>query len=107
MADSRPAAKVEGVAGWILARGEAEGCTNHMCSINLMVGAWQKGQITWIADPWLVVGHAIILIDLAAPLIYITSIVYTCLYIPAAIQIKGTTLVVILCRHGILAESAS
>ena len=45
-------------------------------SINLVVGAWQKGQITWIADLWLVVGHAIILIDLAAPLIYVTSIVY-------------------------------
>ena len=28
------------------------------------------------ADLWLVVGHAIIPIDLAAPLIYITSIVY-------------------------------
>ena len=38
-----------------------------------MVGAWQKGQITWISDLWLVVGHTIILIDLAAPLIYVIS----------------------------------
>ena len=45
-----------------------------MRSINLVIGVWQKGQITWISDLWLVVGHAIILIDLAAPLIYITSI---------------------------------
>ena len=45
-----------------------------MRSINLMVGAWQKGQITWISDLWLVVGHATILIDLAASLIYVTSI---------------------------------
>ena len=54
-----------------------------MCSINLVVGVctWQKGQITWIADLWLVVGHAIILIDLAAPLIYVTimCIKYCCL----------------------------
>ena len=42
-------------------------------SINLVVGAWQKGQITWISDLWLVV---VIVIDLAAPLIYVTSIVY-------------------------------
>ena len=42
-----------------------------MCSINLVVGVC-TGQITWIADLWLVVGHAII--DLAAPLIYVTSI---------------------------------
>ena len=35
-----------------------------------------KGQITWIADLWLLVGQAIIDIDLAAPLIYVTSIVY-------------------------------
>ena len=42
-----------------------------MRSINLMVGAWQKGQITWISDLWLVVA---ILIDLAASLIYVTSI---------------------------------
>ena len=46
----------------------------RMRSINLMVGAWQKGQITWISDLWLVVGHATILIDLAASLIYVTSI---------------------------------
>ena len=46
-----------------------------MRSINLVVGAWQKGQVTWISDLWLVVGHAIIDIDLAAPLIYVTSIV--------------------------------
>ena len=45
-------------------------------SINLVVCAWQKGQITWISDLWLVEGHAIILIDLVAPLIYVTSIVY-------------------------------
>ena len=31
----------------------------RMRSINLVVGAWQKGQITWISDLWLVVGHAI------------------------------------------------
>ena len=46
-----------------------------MRSINLVVGVC-TGRITWIADLWLVVGHAIILIDLAAPLIYVTSIVY-------------------------------
>ena len=62
-----------------------------MHSINLMVGAWQEGQITWIADLWLVECHTIILIDLAAsliyvtsidlaaPLIYVTSIVYVCI----------------------------
>ena len=45
-------------------------------SINLVVGVWQNGQITWISDLWLVVGNTIILIDLAAPLIYVTSISY-------------------------------
>ena len=35
-----------------------------------------KGQITWIADLWFVVGQAIILIDLVAPLMYVISIVY-------------------------------
>ena len=44
-----------------------------MRSINLVVGAWQIGQITWISDLWLVVGHVI---DPAAHLIYVTSIVY-------------------------------
>ena len=47
-----------------------------MHSINLVVGAWQRGQITSISDLWLMVGHTIILRDLVAPLIYITSIVY-------------------------------
>ena len=47
---------------------------NACAVINLVVSAWQKGQITYL---WLVVSHAIILIDLVAPLIYVTIIVYT------------------------------
>ena len=42
--------------------------------------SWLAHSRTWIADLWRVVGHVIILIDLAVPLIYVTSIVYVLMY---------------------------
>ena len=57
-------------------------CHFYACAvINLMIGAWQKGQITWIAVLWLVVGHAILLIDPVALLIYVTSNLCIVMYI--------------------------
>ena len=50
-------------------------CHLHV-SIVFVKATLGRGLITWIADLWLLVGQAIIDIDLVAPLIYVTSIVY-------------------------------
>ena len=57
----------------------------NTCHLSLVIYMYQlffvkatlgRGLVTWIADLWLLVGQAIIDIDLAAPLIYVASIVY-------------------------------
>ena len=59
----------------------------NLHSINLVIGAWQMGQITWIADLWLVVGHAIILYRPGSSfalchkysiLLYISVVLFSC-----------------------------